>query len=81
MLKQILSVSDVKKLIIGDQLLDHSDTTLGKTYTVCNVSERLVYAISGDHALELKILYTNEIPQTNWWVLVYDHSEHNRSQL
>jgi hypothetical protein len=70
MLKQILSVSDVKKLKAGDQLSDHPEMSLGKTYTIANVSHGLVYAICENGHLELKIFKTDEIPDMPLWVYV-----------
>ncbi len=70
MLKQILSVSDVKQLKIGDLLSDHPEWSLGKTYTVENISRGLVYIIFDNGHLELKILKTDEIPQTAWWTKI-----------
>ena len=69
MLKQLLSVSDVKKLKTGDQLSDHPEWSLGKTYTVGNVSHWLVYAIYDDGSFELKVFKTDELPEMPWWVI------------
>ena len=71
MLKQILSVSDVKKLKAGDQLSDNPELSLGKTYTIENISDGIVYAIYDNGYLELKIFRTDEIPDTPWWVHSY----------
>ena len=68
MLKQILSVSDVKRLQVGDQLFDNSESTLAKIYVVQNVSNSTVYAIHENGHRELKILKTDEIPYSAWWV-------------
>jgi hypothetical protein len=68
MLKQILSVSDVKKLKAGDQLSDHPELALGKTYTIENISHGIVYAVHDNGHLELKIFKTDEIPEITWWV-------------
>jgi hypothetical protein len=81
MLKQILSVSDVKKLKIGDRLSDHPDSSLGKTYMVGNVSCGLVYAIYDNGHVELKVFKTDEVPQMCWWVYIHDHSEHEPVRL
>jgi hypothetical protein len=68
MLKKILSVSDVKKLQVGDQLCDNPDYTLAKTYTVQNISDSTIYAIHDDGQLELKMLNKNAMPDSMWWV-------------
>lgn len=70
MLKQILSVSDVKKLKAGDQLSDHPELSRGKIYTIGNVSHGLVYAIYESGHYELKILKTDEMPDMPWWLHV-----------
>jgi hypothetical protein len=71
MLKQLLSVSDVNQLKTGDQLTDHPELSLGKMYTIGNVSHGLVYAIFDNGRLELKLLKTDELPDSPWWVRVY----------
>ncbi len=68
MLKKILSVSDVKKLKAGDQLSDHADLSMGKIYTIGNVSHGIVYAIYDNGHRELKIFKTDELPDTSWWI-------------
>ena len=68
MLKQILSVSDVKKLQVGDQLFDNPEFSLAKIYVVRNVSDRMIYAIHEDGHQELKLLKTDEMPASSWWV-------------
>jgi hypothetical protein len=78
MLKQILSVSDVKKLKAGDQLSDHPELSLGKTYTVENISHGIVYAIYDNGYLELKIFKTDEIPASPWWVHSYTEPDRER---
>jgi hypothetical protein len=69
MLKQILSVSDVKKLQVGDQILDNPEFSLAKTYIVQNISNNMVYAIHENGHRELKLLRTDEMPQFPWWVI------------
>jgi hypothetical protein len=69
MLKQILSVSDVKKLKVGDQLFDNPEFALAKIYIVQNVSNSMVYAIHENGHRELKLLKTDEMPQACWWVI------------
>ena len=69
MLKQVLSVSDVRKLKVGDQLFNHSELQLAKTYTIQNISEGMVYAIYENGYRELKILQTDYLPQDSWWVI------------
>jgi hypothetical protein len=69
MLKQILSVGDVKKLQVGDQLFDNPEFSLAKTYVVQNVSDSMVYAIHENGHQELKLLKTDEIPGSSWWVI------------
>ncbi len=73
MLKQILSVSDVKKLKAGDQLSDHPELSMGKVYTIGNVSHGQVYAIYENGRLELKIFKTDEMPEMPWWVFISEH--------
>jgi len=68
MLKQILSVSDIKKLQVGDQLFDNSEFSLAKTYIIQNISNSMVYAIHENGHRELKLLRTDEMPQSSWWV-------------
>ena len=68
MLKQILSVSDVKKLQVGDQLFDNPEFSLAKVYIVQNVSNSTIYAIHENGHRELKILKTDEMPYSSWWV-------------
>jgi hypothetical protein len=68
MLKQILSVSDVKKLKAGDHLSDHPVDSLGKKYVIGNISHGLIYAIHDNGYLELKLLKTDELPELTWWV-------------
>ena len=68
MLKKILSVGDVKKLQVGDQLFDNSEFSLAKVYIVQNVSNSTIYAIHENGNRELKILKTDEIPYSAWWV-------------
>lgn len=68
MLKPILSVSDVKKLEVGDQLVDNPERSLAKTYIVKNISGNRVYAIHENGHQELKLLKTDEIPHASWWV-------------
>jgi len=68
MLKKILSVGDVKKLQVGDQLYDNSEFSLAKVYIVQNVSNSTIYAIHENGSRELKILKTDEIPYSSWWV-------------
>ena len=75
MLKQILSVSDVKKLKAGDQLSDHPELAMGKTYTIENISHGLVYAVYDNGNFELKVFNTNEIPAMPWWVHTYPDPE------
>ena len=70
MLKKILSVSDVKKLKAGDQLSDHHELSLGKMYTIGNVSHGLVYAIYDNGDRELKVFRTDEIPDMSWWLYI-----------
>ena len=69
MLKQILSVSDVKKLQVGDQLFDNPAFSLAKTYIVQNISNSMVYAIYENGHQELKLLKTDEVPNASWWVI------------
>jgi hypothetical protein len=69
MLKQILSVRDVKKLKVGDQLFNHSELQLAKTYTIQNISDGMVYAIHENGYHELKILQIDYLPQDSWWVI------------
>ena len=71
MLKQILSVSDVKQLKTGDQLSDHPEWSMGKTYTIGNISYGLVYAIFDNGHLELKVFKTDEVPDAPWWVQIH----------
>lgn len=68
MLKQILSVSDVKKLKAGDHLSDHPMGSFGKTYIIENISHGLIYAIHDNDRLELKVFKTDELPDVSWWV-------------
>jgi len=70
MLKQILSVSDVKKLKAGDILSDHPELPMGKTYIVENVSQANVYVIHDNGNLEMKIIKRDEVPEKEWWVFV-----------
>jgi hypothetical protein len=72
MLKQLLSVSDVKQLKTGDRLSDQPDFSLGKVYTIENISRGLVYAIYDNIYCELKVFTTDEVPQICWWVSVPD---------
>jgi hypothetical protein len=67
MLKQILSVNDVKKLKTGDRLSDRPER-LGKIYTIQNISHGLVYAIYDNDRLELKVFKTDEVPDMSWWL-------------
>ena len=62
MLKQILSVSDVKKLQVGDELFDHPEFSQAKIFIVQNVSDGTIYAIHENGRRELKILKTDEMP-------------------
>jgi hypothetical protein len=68
MLKQIHSVSDVKKLQVGDLLFDSPETSVAKVYIVQNVSNNTIYAIHENSRRELKILKTDEIPYASWWI-------------
>jgi len=68
MLKQILSVGDVKRLQVGDQLFDNAEFALAKIYIVQNVSNSTIYAIHENGHRELKILKTDEIPFSSWWI-------------
>jgi len=68
MLKQILSVSDVKKLQVGAELFDNSEFSLAKIYIVQNVSNGTIYAVHENGHRELKILKTDEMPYSSWWV-------------
>jgi hypothetical protein len=68
MLKQILSLSDVKKLQVGDQLYDNPEFSQAKIYVIQNVSNSTIYAIYENGHRELKILKTDEIPYSSWWV-------------
>ena len=68
MLKQILSVSDVSKLKVGDQLFDNPEFSLAKVYIVQNVSNGTIYAVHENGLRELKILKTDEMPYLSWWV-------------
>jgi hypothetical protein len=68
MLKQILSVSDVNKLQVGDELFDNPEFSLAKIYTIQNVSKTTIYAIHENGHRELKILKTDEMPYSSWWV-------------
>jgi hypothetical protein len=70
MLKQILSVGDVKKLKAGDQLSDHPELSRGKIYTVENISHGILYAIHDNGYFELKIFKTDEMPEVPWWINV-----------
>ena len=70
MLKQILSVTDVKKLKTGDILSDHPDFSLGKKYTIEKVSQGNIYAIHDNGFLEMKILKMDEVPGNEWWVFI-----------
>jgi hypothetical protein len=67
MLKQILSVSDVKKLQVGDLLFDNPESSVAKIYIVQNVSNNTIYAIHENSHRELRILKTDEIPYASWW--------------
>jgi hypothetical protein len=69
MSKQILSVSDVKKLKAGDRLSDHPDLSIGKIYTVGNVADGQVYVIHDSEILELKILKADQLPEIAWWMI------------
>ena len=68
MLKQILSVSDIKKLQVGDLLFDNAEFSLAKIYTVQNVSNNIIYAIHENSHRELKLLKTDELPYASWWI-------------
>ena len=68
MLKQILSVSDVKKLQVGDQLFDHPEFSLAKTYIIQNISHGIIYAIHENGHLELKLLNLEDDPPLHWWM-------------
>ena len=67
--KQFLSVSDIQKLKIGDQLCDGPQLSLAKLYTIGNISHGLVYAIHQNGHFELKIFRSSEMPATSWWLL------------
>jgi hypothetical protein len=69
MLKQILSVSDVRNLKAGDRISDHPDPSLGKIYTVGNVADGQIYVIHDSGILELKILKTDQLPEPGWWMV------------
>ena len=69
MLKQILSANDVKKLEVGDQLSDHPEEGLGKTYIILNISKGLVYAVYENGQMELKVFNMHETPETQWWII------------
>ena len=68
MLRQLLSISDVEKLKSGDQLSDHPEWSSGKIFTVVNVCNGLIYAISEGYLLELKTFKIDALPQAPWWL-------------
>ena len=76
MFSQLLSVSDLEKLKAGDRISDHPESSLGKMYTVGNISQGLIYAIYDTDNLELKIFKRDEMPAGAWWV--YDYPEPSR---
>jgi hypothetical protein len=69
MLKQILSVSDVKKLKAGDRITDHPDSSIGKIYRIGNIADGQIYAIHDGSSLELKIFKTDQLPEIAWWIV------------
>ena len=69
MLKQILSISDVKKLQVGDQLFDDPEYSLAKTYIIQNISDGVVYAIYENGYQVLKLSKADDLPREAWWIL------------
>lgn len=77
MVKKIRSKTDVKKLTVGDILLDHEDAAQAKTYVVENVSDGIVYAVNEAGYRSLKLLLTRWPPSEEWWLVLTDKDEEN----
>jgi hypothetical protein len=77
MVKRIRSKTDVKKLTVGDILLDHEDAAQAKTYIVENVSDGIVYAVNEAGYRSLKLLLTGWPLSEEWWLVLTDKNEEN----
>jgi hypothetical protein len=70
MLKKLNSVHDLRRLVIGDQLLDHPEELNAKRFRIENISETNIYAIYENSWRELKILKMDSTPEPDWWLVL-----------
>jgi hypothetical protein len=69
MVKKISSIGDIRKLVIGDKLLDHPEPEKAKTYTIRNITDGIIYAIYENNHLHLKVFSADNLSHREWWLL------------
>ena len=70
MLKKINSDKDIRQLVIGDTLIDDTEISRAKKYTVRNIADGIIYAIYDNGYCDLKVFSADLPSHTDWWLLM-----------